>query len=243
MRSDLKLSTANTWLGYLWWIVDPLFMMMVYYFVVHLLFERGGDNYHVFLLSALVAWQWFAKSISTCTAAFPRASVLISEVKFPLFTLLLVPTLVNGIYALFGFFVVLLFVGELPSIALLYLIPLMLVQVILILGLACFLSVLNVYARDVQRMIGFVLRAWWFMSPVLYGIELVLENDKIPQLVKDLFLLNPFSTLFPAYREILLNGQIPDMINVGLWGGGSLIVLQAGTLLLRKNENRIAKTI
>lgn len=240
---ELKLSTADTRLGYLWWIVDPVVMMAVYYFVVHVLMQRGGDDFHVFLLSALVAWQWFAKSVNAGTAAFPRSSALIAEVHFPLSLLLLVPIMVNGIYVFFGFIVVVLFVWRVPGPELIFLIPVMAVQAVLTLGIICFLAVLNVYLRDIQRIIGFILRAWWFLSPVLYSADLVLNSDKVSDTAKTLFMLNPFATLLPAYREILLRGNSPDWTALAFWGVLALGILQLSYMLLRSKESQIAKYV
>ncbi|MCG8433572.1 MAG: hypothetical protein MJA83_06040, partial [Gammaproteobacteria bacterium] len=149
----MRKSTVDLRLGPIWWLLDPLVMMAIYYFVVHLVLGRGGDNYHVFLLSGLVVWQWFARAMTRGTNAISSSVALITKIRIPLFTLLLAPVIVNMFYAIIGFMVVMLFAGQIPVFATLSLIPLMLVQCILTLALISFLSILRVFFADTGRLL------------------------------------------------------------------------------------------
>ncbi|MCG8432988.1 MAG: hypothetical protein MJA83_03025, partial [Gammaproteobacteria bacterium] len=159
----------------------------------------------------------------------------------PLFTLLLAPVIVNMFYAVIGFIVVMLFAGQIPVFATLSLIPLMLVQCILTLAIISFLSILRVFFADTGRLLEFALRAWWFLSPILYHPSFVLESQRAAAWMKELFMLNPFTTLIPAYRAVLLEGNQPNWEHVGLLGLFSVLLLIVGSLFFQNYERRLVK--
>ncbi|HYD64549.1 ABC transporter permease [Azospirillum sp.] len=241
--ATLRASNVNTRLGPLWWFFEPLAMMFVYYFVLHTMMGRGGPGYHVFVLSALIVWKWFSQSVSQSAGTFVRNRNLILQVRFPLLCLIVAPILANLFHTLLGVAVVLLFALRVPGLELLYLVPLFLVQFLFTLGLSVLVSIVNVYVRDLEHSLSAILRAWWFLSPVLYDVSLVLESDRVPEFAKTLFMLNPLATLLPAYRGVLLDGVAPDMAAVGACGAVSLVLVLLGTALLQAQQRVIPKMI
>jgi len=96
---------------------------------------------------------------------------------------------------------------------------------------------------DVQKFIVYALRFLFYLTPILYDSSRVLDSGKVPQIGKILFLCNPFASLMPAYREVLLQGSIPDLRPIVLWFGISLVLLQIGILLVRSQSKAVPKMI
>ena len=239
--NQLRRGTAGTRLGHLWWFLDPIIMMAIYYMVVVGVFERGGPDYHLFILSALIAWQWFARSVQAGTGAFRRSANIVKETSFPGMALVVTPLITNLIYALVGFVVVLLFALRMPTLDILWLPVIVIVQVLFTLAITPFLAIINVLLPDTERAIGFILRAWWFLSPVLYSAEMILEAERVPEWAKILFQMNPFTILLPAYRYVLTGMGQMNPEHLLILGGASLVVMQLSFMAFRRMESRIKK--
>lgn len=240
---ELKVSVVGTRLGYLWWILDPLFLMMVYYFVMGIIFQRGDPDYHVFLLCGLVPWQWFTRALILGTTAITRNTHLIKQTNIPLPIYILAPILIQMFFAFFGFAIVVLFVFKISFPLILFLFPLMFLQIIFTFGLSCFLSVANVYFHDTQHFIAYTLRFGMYLSPILYSTSQVLDSEKIPKIGKILYLFNPFVLIIPGYRDILMYGQSFDWRYLFLWIVVSLVLLETGLKLLRTRHGHVPKMI
>ena len=83
VKSDLKVAYKNKLLGFLWSILDPLMMMVVYVILVQYIFKRGGPQFPVLLFSALLAWRWFVYSLQQATTSLTSKAKLIQTVAFP----------------------------------------------------------------------------------------------------------------------------------------------------------------
>lgn len=239
--SALKKGTAGTRFGHLWWLIDPIVMMVVYYAVVVLIFERGGPGYHIFLLSALVSWQWFARSVQGATASLTQGANMLRVSNFPSLSLIISPIITNLIYALFGFTVVLFFSMRMPGFEIVYLPLIVIVQALFTFAITPMIALFNVLIPDTQRAIGFILRAWWFLSPVLYGVDRVLQANSIPEWAKTIFMANPFTILLPAYRHALTGAGGIDLLPIGYLTVASMAILQVSLFLYRRLERRVKK--
>ncbi|MEZ4551238.1 MAG: hypothetical protein R2874_12355, partial [Desulfobacterales bacterium] len=99
---NTKTTVATTRLGLLWWILDPLLLMLIYYFVVKVVFDRGGPNYHLFALCGIVTWQSFSRSITLCTSALTNNAGLIKQAAVPMVIYVIISPLVQAFFYLIG---------------------------------------------------------------------------------------------------------------------------------------------
>src|SRR5699024_6564307 len=83
VKSGLKAEHRNSYLGYFWWLLDPLLSVLVYYFLVVIILDRGGEDYAVFLVIGLVVWRWISSSINTSAKSILRYSSIINQVYLP----------------------------------------------------------------------------------------------------------------------------------------------------------------
>lgn len=240
IEMGLKSDYANSYLGYLWWILDPLLFMGVYVFVVQIVLDRGGPDYPVFVMCSMLFWRWASKSIHESTNSIIRKRSLLSQTYLPKHILPLVSLSVNAVYFLVSILVLLgmlaLFripltwhVLEFPAI--------FAVQFVLLLGMGFWLAHLGALYYDVHVAINFVLRVWFYVSPGLYAVE------ALPPALQPLLWLNPMSTIYTSSRNVFLYGQSPLYLGLALWTAVGLALILTGALLLYRFDNTYAKML
>jgi ABC-2 type transport system permease protein len=112
------------------------------------------------------------------------------------------------------------------------------VQFVLTLGAALLCAIIGVYFRDLQNILSFLLRMVWYLSPALWSIA-----DRIPPRMRTAYLiLNPFASLFEAYKSVLVRGE-PPLLFVGVALGLGVILLIVGLLVFDRFEDRLAKDV
>jgi ABC-2 type transport system permease protein len=255
--TDLRASTAQTVFGWLWWLLDPFLMMLIYWVVVAGILGRGSGSYapySLFIFSGLVAWKHVATSISRSTKVLRSQESLIKSVPFPTMVLPLGVVLSGFAYFLFGFFVVLvsaaLFSNEnhtgdwLPMIQL---VPLMLGQLVLVAGLSLLVSAFGVLLRDLEMFATYGLRVFFYLSPGLFGVDLV--KDKLlagfdagtSELLFNVYMLNPFAVLMQGYRECVFYGRYIPWSWWATLAAEALVILYIGYRVFQHYDRRVIK--
>lgn len=242
-EANLKTNVQSTRLGWFWWVINPLVMMGIYYFFVGIVLGRGGDNFHLFLLTGLIAWQYFSLSLNSATRVIVNNIQLIKQVALPIPMLILIPVLVQFIFAAIGFAVLMVWNFKAVGIHTLSVIPLMLLTGMVSYGFGLFVSVLNVYIGDTEQILNYVLRMGFFLSPILFPMESVLHNEKIPELVKFLFQLNPMAILITDFRSVLLDGVLFDISNSLILFVCFLVIIQFGLYWIRSKSSQIVRML
>ncbi len=207
------------------------------------MFGRGGDDYHLFVLCGIVSWQFFARSLNSSVRAISQNAALIKQIGMPVSLLVAIPSLVQMFFAVIGILIVMLWnyqaVG-IHSLAVILLLPLI---GFFAFGLGTILAVCEVFFKDTTKLVAYAIRAGFFFSPILYPESRVLESDRIPEILKHVFELNPMAWIIPSFRKILLDGVSIDWNKYGIFLIVSLIMIQLGLYLLRENSNKIVKTL
>ena len=257
VRADLKKKGADSLLGNLWWVLDPLLQMLVYVVLVEVLFQRKQPDYPLFIFAAILPWKWFTSSVGDGITAVTAQDRLIKQVHFPkivLPTAAAVAGIANFAFGLIPLFALLLLWYPTRLSGYLLLVPLIaVVQLVFTVALTFAVSAINVFFRDVGNLSRHVLRLWFYLSPALYGqatIDTLKENHK--ELFR-LMELNPFYTLFTAYRSVIYgaetanNGSVPPMApDWAALGGlalGSVIFLLVATIFFKRIEPSFAKVL
>ena len=236
--SELRASTAETKLGLLWWFLDPLLMMLIYWAIVVGILGRGAaiyDPYPIFILGALITWKHFAGAATRATRILSNREALIKSVPFPTMVLPLSVVLSGFLSFIFGFVVLLLASRLLPSphfsgdyLPLVQIPPLMALQVVVVAGFALGLSCLGVLLRDLGGLTVHMLRIGFYLSPGLYGIDMVESALKaklgaaisgvgwlpasLPAIAFSIYMLNPFAILITGYRDAIFYGTFLEPV-------------------------------
>lgn len=214
---DLKARYKNSVLGFFWSLLNPIAMMIVFTVVFGVLLKQWDrPAYPVFLLSALLPWNFLTGGLTAGTASVLGNATLIHKVRFPREVLPLSAVLANAVnflLALIPLLALVVIMGRPITIWLAVFLPIILLtQLAFVLGLALGLSALNVYYRDTQMILEVVNLAWFFVTPVFWPME-VIENRWVD--VFGLHLnawvwlnrLNPMASLAAAYRDVLYYGN------------------------------------
>jgi len=239
--SDLIAIQREKLLGIFWVFIEPLIMMIVYIFLVVMIFQRGEPRFPVLLLSALLAWGWFTRTINASVNILTANSRLIKSIYFPRIILPLSLIIRETIYYLFGLIILIpflfLFEAEITS-NVLWFPMIFLIQVILTTGISLIISCLSVHFSDIRNILQFFLRILFYLSPILYG-----ASERVPEGLMGLYMLNPFAFLFISYKNCLVRGISPPLENLLFVGLFSLFVVIAGFKVFKLYEPIIPKRL
>lgn len=182
VRRDLKVRYAGSALGYLWTVLEPLMMSLIYYFIVVQIFARkapGEDPYILFIVIGQLTWGWFNGGVLSGSRALRSESAMVRSTNVPRELWVLRVIASKFVEFLFAFPVVAFFAiayGKAPN-RNLALLPLgFLLMFLLLTGLCLLLSPLNVLVRDTERLVPIILRIMFYLSPILYGINGVIKS-------------------------------------------------------------------
>jgi ABC-2 type transport system permease protein len=240
-------------LGWTWSLLNPLSTVVIYSIVFGVLLNgdppigdpSGVDNFTVWLLCGLLPWGFFGGSLNGAMGVLTGNASLIRKVYFPREALVLsfvASMLVTFLIEMGVLLVILVIFGNniwpwLPIVALL-----MVVQTVFITGFALALSVLNVYFRDIQYLVGAILlQAWFFLTPIVYRIETV--EAETSGTVARMYTWNPMVRYVETYRDLLYDNRGPTLVNCVYLIGTAALVLAIGTAIFRRFESRLAEEL
>jgi ABC-type polysaccharide/polyol phosphate export permease len=247
VQADVRKKGADTLLGNLWWVLDPLLQMAVYVVLVSVVFDRGVEDYPIFIFAAILPWKWFQSTVQDAITSVTGADRLIRQIQFPKLVLPVASAFAGVVNFAFGLIplvglMVLLYRDRLS--AMLLLIPLIAaVQFAFNVAVAVGLAAINVFYRDVGNLSRHALRLWFYLSPGLYAIELLRNVTEDIPVVAQLLLANPFAILFTAYRDVIYSEHAPDWSSLGALFLASVGLLALTTLLFKRVEPSFAKVL
>lgn len=208
---DLKQRYKGSILGFLWSLLTPLFMAVIYVVFLRLLAGRGVPIEEIII--GVFAWQFTMQCVTGGMTCITGNSNLVKKVMFPRVILPLVnvlANLVNFLLSLVVQFALILILLHLSGDALrgtTALVPaVILYHTLFNLALALLVSAVNVYFRDTQHLVNVLLSAWFFMSPVMYNLAFASGIAAKWPLLTHLYMLNPMAGIITAYRALILPG-------------------------------------
>jgi lipopolysaccharide transport system permease protein len=236
---NLKQRYKGSALGFLWSLLHPLFLVLIYLVFIRLM--RFSTNMPHLLVGVMV-WQFLSLCAGDAAAVVLSNTSLVKKTWFPRIILPLSAVLGNLVHfglSLLVLAVALPLLGVTPGIGWLHLPWLIALQFMLCLGISLGLSALNVFFRDVEHLVPIALMSWFFVTPVIYSADLVLGNPTLPAWVTPVFFANPMTALLTWYRHAFLGEPLPA---APLWHGllGVLVVFFLGALLFARLEPRFA---
>lgn len=240
IKTDLKTQLASTYLGYLWWILDPLMYMLVYVFVAQIVFKSNVDNFPIFVFCAVLSWKWITSAMTEGTNSIKARIGVLQQVYMPKFILPLIKCVDNAVKFLFGIlvlFVLMLFYGIKPSIHNFEFIWVFIVNFTFILGCSVILAHLGVFFRDINNILTFVFRLWFYLSPGFYTI------DRIPEAFRFLMWCNPLTIFFESYRNVFMYNTSPHYLGLGIWFIISVMMCFIGIKRLYKFDKNYTKVV
>lgn len=240
-KSKLKAEVANSYLNWLWWILDPLCFMLIYTFIFGYVFNAKEQYFPVFIFIGLSMWDFFNKTLLASVKTIKLNKAIISRVYFPKFILVLSKIWINGFKMMISFavvFLMMIFFRVQLSLNVLFFVPVLLILVLFTFGCSCFLMHYGVYVEDLSNVLNVVLRFVFYATGIFYNIE-----TRIPQFGVLLNKLNPVAFLITSMRQSLIYGETPDWTLLLIWLFVSVLLVLLGIRKVYKEENSYVKAI
>ena len=238
VRKDLRARYKRSALGFAWTFLNPLLQLLVYTLVFSVVMRAGIEKYYLFLFVALIPWMAMAASVNNGATCVTSQTALVTKIHFPRQVLPITVVVTSFVNMLLCMVVVLavcaLSIGLRLSI-LWYLIPTILIEFILALGLALLVSSINVYFRDLEHILTIFTMAWQFLSPVLYSASMV------PEAYRTLYMLNPMTPILIAFRDVLYYKTAPQLSTMLSSLAMGIVFLVIGWLVFGKLERHFAE--
>lgn len=236
--ADLRQEAERTYIGYVWWVLEPILFMVVFYVVFGMFMKRGGEHFVPFLLIGLTTWRWFQTSLMQGGIAIIGNKGLIQQVYVPKVVFPTVAILTNTFKFLVVFLLLLGFLwsqGFGPNMAYLSLIGLFATELLVITAVTYVLAAVMPFIPDLRFILDDVLRGLFFFSGIFFSAA------SIPETLRPYFYLNPIATLIDAFRGVLLHGTWPADFGLLIITLVSIIGILAGLILLQKYDYHYAK--
>ncbi|MGH9840992.1 MAG: ABC transporter permease [Blastocatellia bacterium] len=242
-QREIKVRYKQSSLGILWAILQPLLLMVVLTVFYSWFVRMPSDDlpYPLFSYAALLPWTFFSTSLTFAIPSLIQNSHIITKIYFPRE---IVP-LASVLTAFLDFLVAsLIFVGMLiayrvaPTWNLLYVIPLLAIQMTFTVGVCLLLSAFTVLYRDVRHTLPLVIQIWMFVTPILYSASVVPERFR-----GWYFSLNPMAAIIDGYRRAVVQGAPPQMRYLGLAAAVSIVLVWAGYKYFKHLEREFADIV
>jgi len=240
VAKQLKLRYRGSVLGFLWTLLNPLLLMLVYTLVFSVYLRVDVEHYPAFLLAGLLPWIWFASSLQQGVTSILDGAGLVIRSRFPVEVLPVVTLTTNSVNfiltlpILFAFLVA--FQVKVGA-ALWALVPLIVIEYLLALGPVLILSALNVHYRDLQHIILHLLTLLQFLTPVLYPLSLV------PEAARPWALLNPLTILISAFHDVLYFNRTPPWPPLLGLLALSCVVLSVASVMFTRYKRTFAEAL
>jgi ABC-2 type transport system permease protein len=242
---EVRMRYKSSALGLLWSVVYPLVMVGVYTLVFSVLWKTANNipHYPLFVLAGLAVWGFFQVAVQLGTGSLLANAELIKKVWFPRELVVTATVLAQTISI--GVMLAILIPADLIAVpetarTMALAIPIIAALICLALGFAWLLSVANVFYRDVEHLLGVLFLPWFFLTPVLYGLEQLPAATKHQWLIDLLRYGNPVTPYVEGLRAVILQATVPGatLLAYIFLVGPALAVL--GLWVLQRYDDRFA---
>lgn len=240
VKKEIRGRYKNSFLGVLWSFLNPLLQLLVYSVIFGALLAGGDKTYPIYICVALIPWTYFTTAITQAAFTIIGNGDIIKKVYFPREILPISVVTSGAVNFVISTLIILAFVifsgVGLSWYILLY--PfILLIQYVLLLGIGFIVSSVTVYFRDLEHIIGVVLMAAFYATPIVYKLE------QLPHTLQILVNLNPMTHLINAYRDIFYYHQMPNMEILVTLLGISLALTVVGYFIFKKLQKGFAEQL
>ena len=241
-KAELKSEVADSYLNWLWWIIEPVCFMIIYSFVFGFVFKNSEPYFASFIFVGLSAWQFFERMVNGSVKLIINNRDLVTKVYLPKYILLLSKSF-TYLFKLFISLIItfiLMFIQHVPiTWHIVLLLPILVVLYILSFGIGLILMHFGVTFNDLANLTNIGLKMVFYLSGVFYNISKRLKGT----LSNVLLFANPIAFIMNELRKVLIYGKLPNFMFLGIWTFVGLLLCLIGIHVIHKNENSYAKVI
>ena len=231
--ADFRSEVSRMYLGVLWWFLEPILYVMVFYVVFGLGFLRHSHQYVPFLLCGLIVWKWLDSTVRTASGTVAQSVSIMSQVYLPKIVFPLITVMTNFIKFLIILAVYLLFLwlyGEHAQLSWLWLLALIPLQLLLVTALAALAAGLVPLVPDTRHAISYGMTFLFFASGIFF------DPAELSEAARRILDVNPVLHLIALYRSVLLEGTAPAAASLAYVAGFAVVLLGAAMVLFKKMD-------
>ena len=234
----LKLRNEGSILGFLWYLINPLLMFLILYFIFSQNIGQNIEYYPLYIIIGLIVWNLMGVATTVSINTIKFGSSLIKSIKFPSEILVISPIIASLIQHLFEVFILslILIFFKINPIYLLFYFPVLLFLIIFSLGISFILSSLYVYFTDLDSIWVFVIRLWWLATPIFYSINMSPKIAFINQ-------FNPMFYFIDISRTIIIYNSVPSLEKILIMVFFSLFSLIVGYFIFNKFKSKFTELV
>lgn len=241
IKKEIRGKYKGSFLGVLWSFVNPLLTALVYAIVFPFILKSTEAHYVTFIIIGILPWTYFTTVISQATTSILLNAGIIKKVYFPREILPIsinTSGLINFLISCLIICIFLICSGIGFSWYILFLPLIIITQYIFQQGIVFITSAINVYVRDSEYIINFLVNMLFYATPILYSAQMF-ENSPIQWIIR----LNPMATIINCYRDILYYQSLPHIKSLLAVLLGSCILFWIGFKVFRKLEKGFAEEV
>jgi len=244
VRRDIKSRYSRAMIGFGWTFLEPLLLSIVYYALFTIIAGTPDRLYPLHVITGVIVWGHFGKSLQASVGSLTKGKNLIKQVYFPREILAISPVLAQfwiSCTALLAVIPVMLYLDVRPNVQIFWMIPLgLFLATILALGIGMLVAPLNAMSEDVQHLFRFIVRAGFFVSPVMWTYEMAASRASGDWL--GVILLNPMVTPITLVRKGLDGSELTIPLEYLMYSTGFAIgALFLGIAVFKKWEAKVVK--
>jgi len=254
---ELRGKYKRSVLGWSWSLLNPLATMLIFTIVFQYFLKitvppgapSGLRSFAFYLLIGLLPWNFLSNGLNGSMGALVGNSNLIKKVYFPREVLVaanVASWVVSLLIELAVLAIALLIAGNFVVPWLVPMLVLIVIQTVFVLGIGMALSVLNVYFRDTQHLLGILLQLWFYATPIVYPLTVVPRTASVfgySVPLRTLYGLNPMVRFVEAYRDCFYNLRFPPFGDVAFLAAIAVVTLVAGAAIFAHLEPKLAEEL
>ena len=241
-QSQLKAEVANSYLNWVWWILEPVCFMLIYVLIFGVVFNAKEANFPVFIFVGITVWDFFNRMLNVSVKLVRNNKAIVSKVYLPKYVLLLTKVWVNGFKMLISFGIIaamMIFYKVSVNWHIVMLVPILINLMLISFGIGTWLMHFGVFIDDLSNVVNIVLRVLFYLTGIFYNVE-----QRLPAPAGTIMLkANPMAFLLDGTRKVLLYGEMPSLEWLLFWFVLSALIAYGGIRMIYKNENSYVKVL
>ena len=228
--ADLNSEASRAYIGFVWWVLEPLLYMLAFYVAFGLGLRGGGPNMLFFLLCGLVPWKWFQSAVNNGSHTIQNNVGLMQQIYLPKYIMPWIALVTSGVKFLIILSLLILlavFVGDGPSLPWLALPVLVMVEMLFAVSVASFAGAVVPLLPDLGLIIDNGLIVMMFLSGIFFDVNTLSPTSRA------LVSINPMVSIISGFRDVLMHDRWPDWAALGWVFAFSMVVYAVAYAILR----------